>query len=878
MLTKWSRDQRLLPSNAIGGGDGQRRFLERRPSLPDVSQLSRMVKSSKMRRSFSFASVEGSSKANIASSLGGDKAWWTQLFRFSKGNKHGGPVKSVPCATSTREATRTKYEERTGECFSSQLNGSKSTKAKGVEDALRQRRRSIRPDIPASHEFPAEEEVTFSFLKSISTGAPTLESSLLPNPVYQPCEVFGALSAQDGGNILITQHSEDMSAMNNTGRVTGEKIAFENKVVTGMPTCTSSEQEVISAHNSARLATHLASIHLEDAHGATRKHYGHTEMPETNVSESASGSCHDKVQRFHAVACQPVPIQQAARKPCIPAGSRCFSWKPIPSNKIQPTASPTNESFEGAMAASHSCITGEIVRKPLPRKNCIFQTDDKRPLAKVIAGVSVKYCSDDTSAPFVRYTEENVSNAAKGTPESTTKSNVASVQKYSEQPSHSGVLSIHDWQKPAVVQSSFLQVPGAYIDGLPESEAENQRPAVKYGTQSDSANNVQKPGSSTDVEDFAIIRYPFMEVAESSMQVPILDLDTRAAPCNLNKTAPAAAPSSSLGAGTGARPKSGAARVRAGTKAHKKETKHLGDLRDPRTRETYRMNMLLRPSDAGSSSVQIGSSHHKNGLFPFYEFSESDKEFIEELEQTCASTDKCNIGMEEIKWFNEERIQAHITEQNESCTLKIRELEAAHTTQLATDSRTYDEGLISSEALHTFGTEKNCKSFRESFESLEEGRGEIVDSIGKHHGVRLDSVEQIDKAWQEEEEKRLKSLLRQYKAMEEPMQCYQEAVLDYEEDDFESLLKEHLAYQKALIAMLRDEEDEIRSYEATVLEIEQMNKVLEIQEEYMDQLEAFFEVLRQYLDREDDVMDHFAEEIEILEEDVLQGPKNHEGA
>ncbi|KAH7979118.1 hypothetical protein HPB49_008261 [Dermacentor silvarum] len=238
-----------------------------------------------------------------------------------------------------------------------------------------------------------------------------------------------------------------------------------------------------------------------------------------------------------------------------------------------------------------------------------LQTDVVITASKVIAGASVGDGSTHTILSMVREVKENASSAPKDTQvESPVKAKEACMKRHSELLSHSGVLVLNQSQEPAVAQPGFFRAAESDVEWLPDSTGEHQPKTCNEKTLCLAANNVQNPASSTIVDEFPMVRDTVTEIGESSTQVSSIHIaahtvapdansnDLVSFSTNINKSAVTVTPSSSLGAGAGARPKSGTARVTSKTKVYS-GTLLPGTRCMPRTRdEIKKLHSMQRDS------------------------------------------------------------------------------------------------------------------------------------------------------------------------------------------------------------------------------------------------------------------------------------------
>nr|XP_054919873.1 uncharacterized protein LOC129381221 [Dermacentor andersoni] len=638
--TKWRRHPRR-PSHNIDVGDGLRGLLERRASLPDASQLSSITKPTKVSRSITVADSGASAKDKCASLGDGNKTLWTRLFRLRKGKKHGGHQKSGQRTASVSEAAEMTKEEGSGlSCFS-QLNVVEPAKTNGTERPLQWQHRPNFSDVTIAEELPAEEEESFNLHKSLNAGTSlSLEPSISPAEFDLPCQLFGEHSAEDNdktvirksgnvdcldqgtepgdfketGNFLLEDQcveeiheSSDISVMKETTRsVRDEIIVLQNERPAVMSTGGYIKQERISFNDGNTTAALLASPPSEDADSTTREHHGDKKEPETNKSEDSNGSFHDNIQCLNAVTIEPLRIQRAAQQPCINNEDPCFTLALTPLNKTPPVASPSKKCSETSMAASPTRITEEFFRKTLPKKKCTLETDVLTPVSEETACASVRDGSAHIILSMIREVKENAENSPTDMQvKSPMKAKEARMKKYSELLSCSGGLDLNESQQPAVLQPCFARAAEACIEELPDSNGQHQHQIINEKTLCFTENKVQKTASSTIVEEFAMVSDTATAIAESSTQLVSIhsaaiegasDVNSNDLVCfstNINKSAAAVTPSSSLGAGAGARPKSRTAQIRSKSKAYL-ETQLLSTHCEPRTRDAINKHHSIK--------------------------------------------------------------------------------------------------------------------------------------------------------------------------------------------------------------------------------------------------------------------------------------------
>ncbi|KAH7977331.1 hypothetical protein HPB49_000697 [Dermacentor silvarum] len=216
------------------------------------------------------------------------------------------------------------------------------------------------------------------------------------------------------------------------------------------------------------------------------------------------------------------------------------------------------------------------------------------------------------------------------------------MKRHSELLSHSGVLVLNQSQKPAVAQPGFFRAAESDVEWLPDSTGEHQPKTSNEKMLCLAANNVQNPASSTIVDEFPLVRDTVTEIGESSTQVSSIHIAAHTvAPdansnnlvsfsTNINKSAVTVTPSSSLGAGAGARPKSGTARVTSKTKVYS-GTLLPGTRCMPRTRdEIKKLHSMQRdsPKDMHRTWQQDVEKNKDSLLLQFEE--EEQKENYEE--------------------------------------------------------------------------------------------------------------------------------------------------------------------------------------------------------------------------------------------------------
>ncbi|KAH7978094.1 hypothetical protein HPB49_004470 [Dermacentor silvarum] len=486
MRAKWRRDP-WRPSHNIGSGDGPPGLLEPRATQPDESQVPSIVEPSKVSMPVMVADDGASAKEKCTSPGDGKKNFWTRLFRFGNGKKHGGHQKSGQRTASVRDEMEMRKEEGSGLSCSSQVS-------------------------------------VFPPAVSATAALPVLPLS-------------------------------------------------------------------------------------EDAGYATREHRGHKINPKTNKSQDSSRSFHGNVECLDAVSAETLRIQQAPQQPCIHNEGPRFTWTLVPLNKTPPVASSARKCSETGIATSHTCISEEFLHKPRPKMKGTLQTDDVTTASKLKAGASVEDHSAHTILFMVPEVKENTRNAPKDMQvQSPVKANEARIRKYSELLSHSGVLVLNQSQEPAVAQPGFFRAAESDVEWLPDSTGEHHPKTSNEKTLCLAANNVQDPASSTIVDEFPMVRDTVTEIGESSMQVSSIHIaahtvapdansnDLVSFSTNINKSAVTVTPSSSLGAGAGARPKSGTARVTSKTKVY--SGTHLPGTRCmPRTRdEIKKLHSMQRDS------------------------------------------------------------------------------------------------------------------------------------------------------------------------------------------------------------------------------------------------------------------------------------------